>query len=290
MTSFSELFTNVKNTIKRVEGATALNVTRRALTFGSRDSWCGWRAVTWTTSAIEMVILTRGTSYAYLMPGFYPRLDAVAFTGTAVVAGDQILDAASDYWSIQTVQPVKVGSTVVCYACDLTYLSVYQADFAATTWTLTRGSDARYRTKLWLDAYARVAQITKDNDSTQASWATIFNEPPYTLKNEFRAASSPVQGLYVVDESNSTALVNHDLLTYGYLEHVPVHVCTVNSTACNGEALLWKMIAELRYVAETYPTGSLRLMESERKQDHDLGGMWLYDRVFTLEYERDKTA
>lgn len=218
--------------------------------------------------------------------GWYELTGHIGLTDTAVVIGDQILKS-SIYYDIQSVVPVRTGTTLQFYKCGLTELSLWQAVPGTLTWSLTRPNDPRERTKVYIDTYVRDAQITKDNDSTQALWACIFSEPPYPTTQEFRAASNPVFGLYVVEMPNSTPTMNHDLAPYGYDESVPIHIITVDSTACTGTALNWKMEAEMRYVCETYPEGSKRSFEFSRKLDRNLGDMWLYDRLFTLSYWRD---
>jgi len=127
--------------------------------------------------------------------------------------------------------------------------------------------------------------LTKDNDSTAADWAAIWAGPPYPLIKEFRAPKA-MEGLYVISHANSTALMDLDLTPHGYKEHVPIHICTVDSTGCNGNALNWKMEAELRYLCQNYSTGSQRGLDFVRKNDHQIGNMWLYDREFVMAYRR----
>lgn len=268
----------------------SFNVTRRAPTLGSRDSWNGWRTISWSETTKEMIIIPRGATQLAMVAGVYPRLDAVGITADAFEEGDQVKDSVNDYWDIETIREVYWGDSFVSRECDLVKSVMYQADFGTTTWSKTRGSDPRYRTKVYLDTYLRTAQITKDDDSTTADFGVIFNNPPYQIWREFRGTSN-MEGLFVVDQPKSTPLL--DGLTrapYGYEEHVPVHILTVNSTGCSGSALAWKMEAELRYVCETYPTGSLRDLDYRGKRDIDLGGMTLYDTEYVMTYKRSTTV
>jgi hypothetical protein len=263
----------------------SFNVTKRALALGSRDSWSGWRAKSWTESTIEMIIVPRGATQMALLAGTFPKLDAVGLTDDAAAVGDQVKDSAGIYYTVASIKDNYWGDSLIYRECDLSKETMYQTDFGSTTWSLTRGSDPRYRSKVWMETYLRPAQITKDDDSTKADFACIFNNPPYPLHLEYRGSSN-MNGLYVIDQPNSSPEVDSTHYTIGYVEHVPLHIMTVDSTDCTGTALAWKMEAELRYINETYPLGSLRFMGSRRKQDANLGQI-LYDIEYSLDYKRD---
>lgn len=283
----SNLFANMKRAVESL--GLSVDQTRYAIAFGSRDSTNGWRAVTHSTSTIEMLIVPRAVATTVLGAGVYARHDLTGWTLTAVVEGDMVKDADNNYYEVLSVKKVQVGNMLFFYECGLAKMPLYEAEPAATTWSKTRPKDPRERTKVYVDTYVRDAQLTKDNDSTQATWACIFSDPPYHLSHEFRAASSPVQGLYVVEMPRSKPLLDLDQVPYGYDESVPIHICTVNSTSCTGTALNWKMEAEMRYVCENNPTGSQRSFDFSAKHNRDLGGMWLYDREFMLNYRRNIT-
>jgi hypothetical protein len=166
---------------------------------------------------------------------------------------------------------------------------LWEAAPAAATWQGTP-DDSRYRTKDWLDTYANVDHtwITKNDGVTAASFAVIFSHPPYYLRHEFRAAANPVQGLYVIDHPTSTPLYGTQGI-YGYDESVPIHIYTVDSSACSGDPLSWAMAKELRYIAETYDEGSYRAVETMQGQPEQLGSMTLYHITCTLSYRRGLT-
>ncbi len=237
-----------------------------------------------------MVIVKKGATRLSLLAGVYPSLDAAGQTADPVSIGDQILDGNGDYWDVETIEPHYWLDSFVYRVCNMNHARLYQADFGSTTWTKTRGKDARYNTKTWMDGHLRSAQITKDNDSTEADFAVIFNEPPYPLELEFRGSSN-MEGLYVVDNPNSTALRSGDQIIRNYEEHVPIHIFTVDSTGCSGDALAHKMHAELRYISETYPEGSQRNLEVRRQHPPiDLGGMKLFHVENELSYTRNVTT
>jgi len=288
MSAITKLFDKVYRRFKNL-GANA-SVTKRAASYGSRCTTTGWRLVTYNNSTIVMPIASRTLAHLVMPAGIYAYHDAVGLTTTSMVAGDQVMDADNLYYEVRGVKPHKVGNKTAFYECQLAYLPVWQLAPAQPTWSKTRPQDARRRIKAYIDTNARSAQITKDDDSTAATFATIYANPPYPLEKEFRAASTPVFGLYVVGEANSTALLDFDQTPSHYEEHVPVHVCTVDSTACTGTHLKWKMEAELRYVCEQNPTGSQISLERRGDHDRNIGSLWLYDTEFVLSYVRDLTT
>lgn len=80
---FSVYRPDFERLVKKVEsqlGGLSLDVTRRALTLGVRDSTTGWYAKEYTESTIEMLIFTKGTTPSLLPPGSYVRYDALGIT------------------------------------------------------------------------------------------------------------------------------------------------------------------------------------------------------------------
>lgn len=272
----------------------SFDVTHRALSLsahGSRDAWSGWRTKTWNPSTIEMPMVPRGARMLSSLSGIIPLLDAAGRTADGCAVGDQIKDAQNKYWDVEIVEDYYWGTSFVYRDCHLRKAILYEADSGATTWSKTRPQDARKRTKDWMVGSAplhiRAAQITKDDDSTQADYAIMFNNPPYPLQLEFRHPTTPVQGLFIIDKGTSEALRDHDQVIRDYEDNVPIHAITIDSTGCSGDALQNKMVKELQYIAENYPEGSQRnLGVLERPHDIDLGGMRLFDVAYNLSYVR----
>lgn len=292
--SVTTLFDRAIAELEKVEGSSA-DVTLGTLTLGSRVATganvytTGWRAVTYPTSTIKMVIRPQGSIFNFMRTGLYASEGALGLTDDTVKLGDQIKSSDNRYYTIKGLEKHYWLNKFVFWKATMSEQTMWQAAPGALTWTLTRPEDPRNRTKTYIDTYIRDAQVTKDNDSTQALWACIFSEPPYPTVQEFRAASNPVFGLYVVEMPESTALIGHDQVPGRYLENVPIHIMTVDSTACTGTALQWKMEAELRYVCDTYPEGSQRKLNFSRKLDRVVGGEMLYDRLFNMSYMRGIT-
>jgi len=259
---------------------------------GSRDSTTGWRAKTFSESIIECFEFNRGDHRSFQGVGFYAAEDKMFLTADPVNLYDQLEPRTSEYFLVESVRKVYAPTpdNFFCRDVQCSALPLWQAAPGTLTWSKTRPQDPRRRIKAWLDTNLTSAQITKDDDSTQATYACIWKNPPYPLKQEFRAGSSPVQGLYLVGQPNSTALLGHDQIPCRYSEHVPVSICSVDSTGCSGTALLWKMEAELREVCENHPTGSQLSLERRGDRSRSLGGMWLYETEYVINYTRDLTT
>lgn len=268
-----------------------LDFTRRKLVLSAtRDSTTGWRLISYTPSTITGLRFQRGTHYSLQGVGFYAAEDIMILTADPVNVYDQILTQQNEYFRVKTVG-LHYGPTpdnFLCRDLQCAALPLWEAAPGEATWK-TSPNDPRERTKTWIDTYARNSEITKNDGSTQASWACIFNEPQYPLELEYRAPSSPVQGLYPIGQPTTTAQIGHDRKVYGYNEDVPIFIDTLDSITCSGEQLLWKMEAELRHVFENYEAGSYRGPLTRRPHVVDLGGTKLYEVECGMQYRRDLT-
>jgi hypothetical protein len=150
--------------------------------------------------------------------------------------------------------------------------------------------DPRYRTKLWLDTYLSNANLLKDDGTTQVTFITAFQDPPYPMERVF-FLSKDVDLVYSIDQPTSTpGGVDWDGTTYKYREVVPVTPQTVTKQGINGNKLLWQAEAELRRVAETYPLSSYRnIARTGPPQIRDMGGWRLFQITYQVTYERDTT-
>ena len=122
--SVSESFTRI---LKRFESARgSCDVTRRALTLGTRDTITGWRAKNYSETTIKMVIIPRGATSSAVAAGTYVRLDAVGLTATSVNEGDEIKTSKSVYYEVKTRREhCLTPDTVEYYENDLTKLSLH---------------------------------------------------------------------------------------------------------------------------------------------------------------------
>lgn len=148
--------------------------------------------------------------------------------------------------------------------------------------------DARQRTKTFLDAYLEQANVTKDNDTTYAIFKTMYAFPPYPLALEFKAPSI-ISIIYAIDKANSTPRIQSNRTPYGYDEHVPIIICSMDKTGVTGTLVNDKAAIELRRICEENPTGSLRHLEFARNEDQRFGGETLYKNRYVMHYRRDTT-
>jgi len=260
------------------------NVTLRSLSLGSRDATTGWRAQSYAESTIKAVGTPRGARFSLQGVGVYATEDRMFTAAAPANVYDQILDGTK-YYEIKTKQQFKILDSHLYYAYQCSELPLWQAPPASATWK-TAPDDPRAKTKEYIDEKVRDAQITKNDGSTEASWACAFKPLPYTMELEFRGASN-MNGLYMVGQPVTTSLLDQNLKPYGYKELVPVDIYTIDSTDCAGDPLAWRMEAEWRYVTETYVTGSQKNLETRRGEIINLGSLQLYHIPTDLSFVRD---
>ena len=65
--------------------------------------------------------------------------------------------------------------------------------------------DARERTITWIETYDTPANITKDDDTTQATIINQFEKPPYPLRRVFFDPKN-VDGIRTIMKPTSTLL------------------------------------------------------------------------------------
>jgi len=227
-----------------------------------------------------MIILPKGSSLLVLGMGFYARHTLSGFTQDAVLEGDEILDSASNYYEIKSIQEIYMGNTFIYRECELTKLPIHY-DMPTTYGTAPTVQDPRQRSKVWLDTYLIAGNLTKDDNSTPASYITCWHDPPYPISQVLQTKG--VDCVFSIATPNSEGLP----VGVGYIEHVPITVFTIDKTGISGNKLRWKAEAELRRIAETYPTGSLRgPWERMENTEQNLGSITLYSVKYVLPYKR----
>ena len=270
-------------------------VTRRAITLGTRDAVTGWRKITHTTSTIDMVTTPKGST-AHVGPfGVYAYMDLAGIGIDPTEVFDQIILQDSRVFLVQTVMPDYVLDSLQCRRTQMSELPLWQANPSSTATWKTSPSDARSRTKVWITTYILDTNILKDDAVTEADWACLFANPPYPTYQEFRATTDPVEGLFIVSQPVMKPLMDATTQSpYGYEETVPIRIVTVDSIACSGDTLNWRMETELRRIAETYAvpdtTGSQRGIERRSSKVESFGGFPVYVTEVELKYRRLKTT
>lgn len=149
-------------------------------------------------------------------------------------------------------------------------------------------ADARANNKTYLETYLRNAQLTKDDGSTEVKFIVCYENPDYPMERVFRTPKN-VDLIFSIGIPNSSPLPGHDQVPYGYEEHLPIITDCIDKTGITGTLLLWKAAAELRYIGETYPTGSQRILESQRPETKNLGSTILHEQRHIWNYRRGTT-
>ena len=255
------------------------SVTRRALSLGDLDSVTGWYAKTFAETTIEMIIRPKGSSFNVLGMGFYARHTLTGFTQDAVVEGDEVKDSGNVYYEIKMAQEHYFGNSFFYRECELSKLPIHY-DMPTTYGTAPTVQDPRQRSKTWLDTYLIAANLTKDDNATPAQYITCWADPPYPIIKVLETKG--IDLVFSVATPTSEALP----VRVGYIETVPISVFATDKTGISGNKLRWKAEAELRRLAETYSTGSLRTWERMSNNEQVLGSLTLYSVTYNLRYKR----
>jgi len=148
--------------------------------------------------------------------------------------------------------------------------------------------DARQRTKVYLETYILDANITKDDDLTQATWTVFFGFPDYPLSRIFK--DKAVDLVFCVDTATSKSMRDFRQYPYAYDEVVPIEIFAVDKTGITGTKLRWKAEAELRRITEAYPLASIRWIVRGQENQKNLGSQTLYSVKYELGYIRPTAA
>lgn len=260
-------------------------VTLRTLVLGAQDSVTGWYAPSYTESDIDMIIQPRGTRVAGMPAGIFAREDAVGINASPTKIGDQIKTQANIYYEIISIKKHSLLDSFMYYETQLHELPMYQ-EGATTADVFATPRDPRERTRVWIDTYLTPVNITKE-DGSLASTITAFGMPDYPITKVY--LTKGVDGVFALMEVESSPLIGHDQSIHGYDEVVPIQLLAINKPEVMGTKLIQRMENELRSIAETYPLGSQRNLNSKRDVTTHLGSTTIYGREWRLNYRRDTT-
>jgi len=159
--------------------------------------------------------------------------------------------------------------------------------------------DGRYRTKVYLTTYLVAAQLTKDDDATQASFAIIYSVPPYSMEYEFirdfrtgaklgAGADTTIDLLFCIDKPTSKPIYSHDDAIEAYSEDITVHMYAIDQTDITGEYLIWKAEDEVRTAFLDHPFGSacIRTISETTKDDIQYDSTKIFGCKLTFNYLR----
>lgn len=153
--------------------------------------------------------------------------------------------------------------------------------------------DARYRTKVYLDTYLTATNMKKDDAATNARFIVAFGSPEYPLTRVFSSDDKNVDIVFSCDEPISEPLFDTDQEPFGYEEHAPITIMTVDKSGVTGTKVKWKAEAEVRRICEVYsgayPAGSQRSIEKRDAPDLLIGKVVIYVTKLIMNYRRETT-
>jgi hypothetical protein len=120
---FDDTWDKIILQIKNLAG-TSLNVTRKHLTLGDRDTTTGWYTKEYDNLTIEMYTTTKGSNPSLLPPGTYVKTEALGLTADPVVEGDEIVVNNMCY-EVKTVRFRYIAGSFYFRECDLTLLPLH---------------------------------------------------------------------------------------------------------------------------------------------------------------------
>jgi len=258
----------------------SFDVTRHKLVLGpDRNGTTGWYDVSYTESTIEAIIQDRGATTRYLPAGVHVSLDGLMMTADPVVEGDQIEHSATRFYEVKTVKEVNWLDSFVRRDCDLTLLPAHDLSYDVTA---PSAADLIADPNLYWDArlHTRAYWIKYlDDDNLQNfSWITCYSDPPYPLIRVFK--DKFIDLIFTVSQATTIPLMGTEPEPYGYEEHVPTHVVTLDTK------LIDLCELELRRIIKDYPEGSRRTLDRRTSTVIQVGSTPIYDTEFILNYRR----
>ena len=261
------------------------NVTLRTLSLGAQDTTTGWYAKTYADTTIQMPIVPKGTFYIAGNTGHYTRYTFTGFTNDAISEGDQIVDAATRYFEIRTVQPWSWLDSLEFYECELAYRQFpYDRPSTSGTWLLESALnlDPRYRQKKLLDDYLTAANMKEDDNATNATYITTMGKADYSLSKVFIGKS--VDLIFCIESATMKPILGHDMIARHNEYDVAIGLYAIDKTTITATRLIRAAEHELQRIAETYPTGSIRSIGREEPNEQDLGECILWSKKVTMHY------
>ena len=147
--------------------------------------------------------------------------------------------------------------------------------------------DARHRTKVWMESRMLDANLTDDAEN-EVYWKVAYGFPSYPLTRVFGYPKN-VDLIYSILDPTSEPRFNTDKTIIGYTETVPIRISCIDKQSITASKLKWTAERELRRICETYPFGSLRLMDARKETTERQGVTVIYGLELTITYVRDTT-
>jgi len=148
--------------------------------------------------------------------------------------------------------------------------------------------DARVRTLAYMTSYFTTANVTEDDDATEAAGHRMYANPNYPMKLEFYGTKNNDYTMALGDPT-STPYHGHNKKPYKYNESVPISLYAVDKTGLTARKVLHKADQELKRILENTPIAagaSLRALTRTKPSDNYAGGFFLHRWDSILSYTR----
>lgn len=252
------LWDRLKHSFEQAGGYSVKIAIQRA-SYAGRDPLTGWRLYDHNTEdSIEAIMVLKGATALVAISRSFEIYIKGEHDGLLLTSG-QIKWKDHTWWKdkLYEVKDVEERYDGYNFSYNIAYLTElpHHREERETAEVDARSmiSDGRSQTRIYLTTYLTDARIVKDEGSAKASYCVIYTNPPYPIINDFLTSDSPVDGLYAIGEPESAPLFSADQTIYGYEEHVPIFIFTVDKAGATGAKLEGRMEAELRLPCETHP-------------------------------------
>jgi len=143
-------------------------------------------------------------------------------------------------------------------------------------------TDPRHRHKVLLDTYLDGDNLRKDDGVTPANYITCFGSPEYPMSMVFNGKTRDL--IFSVSSVEATPKEDYRHKIYAYDEKVEIVCYAVDKTGITATNLLEQAEQEIRRIATTYPTGSLRRIDVSKPSFTLLGTQKLWHTTITINY------
>ncbi len=159
-------------------GSTA-DVTLRTLSLGAPNATTGWYAKTFSESTIKAYIIPRGLQRFILAVGHYTNQDAVAFSKTEMLEGDELEDQNNNFYRVLTIKHHSVLSEGVFYEAELSMMELHRERAAEAPPTKLTGRNNFFETLIRhyeiqeggnASAHVTLKTLTLGSPNTTTGW------------------------------------------------------------------------------------------------------------------------
>ena len=150
-------------------------------------------------------------------------------------------------------------------------------------------TDARSRTKIFLDAYW-IPENAVDDNGYGLGMQALYAYPDYPFELELKEPSV-VDVIIAIGQETSEPLMDPvSRAPYGYHDHVPCEICAVDKSDVTATKAIHEAAAEMKRILENYPTGSHRQVRRISPTTRRLGSTTVWSAKYEWSYRRDTST